>query len=35
MSDRIFYEPFEKMEQFMADIFVKAGVPAEDAKSVR
>jgi L-2-hydroxycarboxylate dehydrogenase (NAD+) len=32
MQGRIFYEPFEKMEQFMADVFVKAGVPAEDAK---
>jgi Malate/L-lactate dehydrogenases len=32
MPGRIFYEPFEKMEQFMADVFVKAGVPAEDAK---
>ena len=32
MSGKIFYEPFEKMEQFMADVFVKAGVPAQDAK---
>ena len=26
------YEPFDKMEQFMVDVFIKVGVPAEDAK---
>ena len=26
------YEPFEKMEQFMVDVFIKVGVPPEDAK---
>src|SRR5665647_1396847 len=32
MSGKIFYEPFEKIEQFMTDVFIKVGVPAEDAK---
>jgi L-2-hydroxycarboxylate dehydrogenase (NAD+) len=32
MSGKIIYEPFEKMEQFMIDVFIKVGVPAEDAK---
>jgi L-2-hydroxycarboxylate dehydrogenase (NAD+) len=32
MSDKVFYEPFEKMEQFMIDVFIKTGVPAKDAK---
>jgi LDH2 family malate/lactate/ureidoglycolate dehydrogenase len=31
MSGKIFYEPFEKMQQFMVDVFVKTGVPYEDA----
>lgn len=26
------YEPFEKMENFMIDVFVKVGVPEPDAK---
>lgn len=32
MAGSIFYEPFEKMQQFMIDVFVKIGVPYEDAK---
>jgi len=29
---RIAYEPFEKMEQFMVDVFIKVGVPEADAR---
>ncbi len=32
MPGEVFYEPFEKMEQFMIDVFLKVGVPPEDAK---
>jgi L-2-hydroxycarboxylate dehydrogenase (NAD+) len=32
MQGKIFYEPFKKIEQFMIDVFIKVGVPAEDAK---
>lgn len=32
MSGNVAYEPFDKMEQFMVDVFVKVGVPIEDAK---
>jgi L-2-hydroxycarboxylate dehydrogenase (NAD+) len=31
-SEGIVREPFDKMERFMKDIFVKVGVPEEDAK---
>jgi L-2-hydroxycarboxylate dehydrogenase (NAD+) len=31
-SHLLAYEPFEKMEQFMVDVFCKVGVPREDAK---
>ncbi len=30
----IVYESFDKMESFMKDVFIKAGVPAEDAATV-
>ncbi len=30
----IVYESFDKMEAFMKDVFIKAGVPAEDAATV-
>jgi LDH2 family malate/lactate/ureidoglycolate dehydrogenase len=32
LKEKIIWEPFEKMEQFMIDIFVKEGVPEADAK---
>jgi len=32
MKVKIAFEPFNKMEQFMEDVFVKVGVPKEDAK---
>jgi L-2-hydroxycarboxylate dehydrogenase (NAD+) len=32
MESKIAFEPFDKMEKFMEDVFVKAGVPKEDAK---
>ena len=32
MKVKIAFEPFNKMEQFMTDVFVKVGVPEEDAK---
>jgi len=32
MSENIIYEPFEKMQQFMTDVFIKVGVPEDDAK---
>ena len=32
MPGNVAYEPFNKMEQFMVDVFVKVGVPIEDAK---
>lgn len=32
MPGNVAYEPFDKMEQFMGDVFVKVGVPIEDAK---
>jgi L-2-hydroxycarboxylate dehydrogenase (NAD+) len=32
MSGKIIYEPFEKMKQFMIDVFIKVGVPEQDAK---
>ena len=32
MSSKIAYEPFDKMENFMIDVFIKVGVPADDAK---
>ena len=28
----IFYEPFDKLENFMIDVFIKVGVPEDDAK---
>ncbi len=31
-NSKVAYEPFDKMEQFMIDVFIKAGVPPEDAK---
>ena len=31
-NEKIYWEPFDKMEQFMVDAFVKAGVPESDAK---
>jgi LDH2 family malate/lactate/ureidoglycolate dehydrogenase len=32
LKKKIFYESFDTLESFMADVFVKIGVPAEDAK---
>ncbi|MDR3337952.1 MAG: Ldh family oxidoreductase [Treponema sp.] len=31
MAENVVYESFEKMESFMKDVFIKAGVPPEDA----
>jgi LDH2 family malate/lactate/ureidoglycolate dehydrogenase len=31
-SNQLAYEPFEKMQQFMVDVFTRVGVPEEDAK---
>ena len=31
-NPKIAYEPFDKMEQFMVDVFVKVGVPEADAR---
>jgi LDH2 family malate/lactate/ureidoglycolate dehydrogenase len=31
LAEGIVYESFEKLESFMRDVFIKAGVPAEDA----
>ena len=31
-KSKIIYEPFDKMQQFMIDVFVKVGVPQPDAK---
>jgi len=30
-NDKVAYEPFDKMEHFMFDVFLKVGVPEEDA----
>ncbi|MHB1376158.1 MAG: Ldh family oxidoreductase [Candidatus Humimicrobiaceae bacterium] len=32
MEVKIAFEPFNKMEQFMTDVFIKVGVPKEDAE---
>jgi len=31
-KNNVAYEPFDKMEQFMVDVFVKVGVPEDDAR---
>jgi LDH2 family malate/lactate/ureidoglycolate dehydrogenase len=31
MAGNIVYEPFEKLESFMRDVFIRAGVPPDDA----
>ncbi|KAI4453833.1 oxidoreductase-related [Holotrichia oblita] len=33
MAEKLYYETFERMEDFMAKAFVAAGVPLEDAKT--